>query len=80
MRMLKNPLITSQRTYVNLTNRERDTLECMVKGMSRKMIATELGVVEETVNDYVKHIYKKLHVNCIAAAVSRAVKDGIVRR
>jgi DNA-binding NarL/FixJ family response regulator len=33
-----------------------------------------------TVHYVIRCIYRKLHVNCQAAAVSVAVRDGLVRR
>ena len=63
-----------------LTERERQVLELMVDGLGKKEIAARIDLNQHTVDYVTRCIYKKLHVNCIAAAVSRAVKDGIVRR
>lgn len=63
-----------------LTEREREVLSLMVEGQGKKEIAAKLELNQHTVDYVTRCIYKKLHVNCIAAAVSRAVKDGIVRK
>ena len=63
-----------------LSERERQVLSLMVDGLGKKEIAARTELNQHTVDYVTRCIYKKLHVNCIAAAVSRAVKDGIVRR
>lgn len=62
-----------------LSDRERQVLSLMVDGLGKKEIAAKTELNQHTVDYVTRCIYKKLHVNCIAAAVSRAVKDGIVR-
>jgi DNA-binding NarL/FixJ family response regulator len=63
-----------------LSDRERQVLSLMVDGLGKKEIAARTELNQHTVDYVTRCIYKKLHVNCIAAAVSRAVKDGIVKR
>ena len=63
---------------IDLSDREREVLELLVKGLSYKMIAADLGVTYETVHSHIKKIYKTLHVNSATEAVSRALKDGLV--
>lgn len=43
-----------------LTGRQRDTLELLVRGLSNKEIARELGLLESTVKAHLKVILKKL--------------------
>jgi DNA-binding CsgD family transcriptional regulator len=45
-----------------LTAKECEVLEMMLQGESRKQIAAELHVSENTVKTHVKHIYEKLGV------------------
>ena len=47
----------------NLTSRETEILEHLVKGLLYKEIASDLDISQETVRKHVYHIYKKLHVN-----------------
>lgn len=62
----------------NLTGRELEVLALLVKGFSYKMIAAELGITYPTVNTHVGHIYQKLQVPSVAAAVNLAVKNRLV--
>jgi DNA-binding NarL/FixJ family response regulator len=62
--------------YVALTDRQIEVLNCMVKGMSRKMISDTLSITVDTVGDHIKEIYRKLHVN----SASEAVREAIVRK
>jgi DNA-binding NarL/FixJ family response regulator len=68
----------TMRAGFNLTQRELEILALLVKGFSYKMIAAELGISYPTVNTHVGHIYQKLHVPSVAAAVSLAVKNRLV--
>ena len=61
-----------------LTAREKAVLECMVAGMPRKQIAEATGLNLHTADYVTRAIYRKLHVNCATAAVSLAVREGLV--
>ena len=63
---------------VHLTPREVQVLTWLTKGYSYKMIANELQLGIETIRFYIKAIYKKLHVNSVSGAVSKALKDRLV--
>lgn len=67
-----------ERRDYGLNARETDVLRLMVEGRAAKQIAAELGLNQHTVDYVVRAIYRKLHVRCLAAAVSLAVKDGLV--
>lgn len=62
----------------HLTDREKEVLKCMVEGHSRKQIVSDLGINMHTLDYVIRCIYKKLHVRCAAAAISWAVKKGIL--
>lgn len=62
----------------NLTPREKEVLEYLVKGYSYKMIAESCLISPNTVRVHIKNIYNKLHVNCGREAVAKALKDRIV--
>lgn len=53
----------------SLTPRERQILELLSKGMVAKEAAAELSLSYETVRDYLKRIYRKLHVRSRTEAV-----------
>lgn len=64
----------------DLNPREKSVLELMVDGFARKQIADQLSLNPHTADYVMRCIYKKLHVNCLASAISVAMKDGIVKR
>lgn len=56
-----------------LTKRENDLLQLLVKGYSYKMIAAELNIALETVRAHIKKVYKKLQVNSATEAVYKVL-------
>ncbi|MEJ7770126.1 MAG: response regulator transcription factor, partial [Chitinophagaceae bacterium] len=54
-----------------LSNREKEILEWLAKGMLYKEIAGQLFISPETVRKHVYHIYEKLHVNNRIEAVNK---------
>jgi DNA-binding NarL/FixJ family response regulator len=54
-----------------LSEREKDVLSLLAKGLSQKMAATELGVSVNTVKTLVSRIYDKLNVHSITEAVAK---------
>jgi DNA-binding NarL/FixJ family response regulator len=63
----------------NLTAREKEILELLVKGNSYKMIADKSFVTIDTVKKHLQNIYHKLHVNCGTEAVVKALQHKIVK-
>ncbi len=63
---------------LDLTDRERDVLRCLVDGMSYKQAADALDVSPNTVRTHVKALYRKLQVQNVAEAVSRAIRQRLV--
>lgn len=61
-----------------LTKREKEVLENLVKGLSYKMIAHQIGTGIDTVRAHIKHIYEKLHVHSQTEAVAKAINEKIV--
>jgi DNA-binding NarL/FixJ family response regulator len=55
----------------DLSNREREILEQLSKGLMYKEIAAELFISPETVRKHVYHIYEKLHVSNRIEAVNK---------
>lgn len=62
----------------DLTKREQEILNLLVKGYSYKMIAEECHISYPTVNTHVSNIYSKLQVNSVSGAVSIALREGLV--
>jgi DNA-binding NarL/FixJ family response regulator len=71
-------LAPAQKDY-GLNEREKAVLELMVSGLGKKQISDKLDLNQHTTDYVMRCIYRKLHVNCLAAAVSVALKDGVVR-
>ncbi len=61
-----------------LTRREREVLDLIVRGRSNKRIALELGIAEKTVKTHVGHVLAKLGVADRTQAALLAVREGLV--
>ncbi len=57
-----------------LSQREKDTLEFLVQGLTTKEIADRLGLSIHTVDTHLRNIYRKLHVHSRAGAVAKALQ------
>jgi len=62
----------------NLSEREKEILSCLVKGMSYKLIADACFISIDTVRGHIRHIYEKLHVHSKGEAVAKAIRSNIV--
>jgi DNA-binding NarL/FixJ family response regulator len=62
-----------------LSNREMQVLECVVRGLSNKEIASLLGISHQTVKNHVTSILRKFSVEDRTQAVVYALKHGWVR-
>lgn len=63
---------------VELSKREKEILQCLVKGMSYKMIGEACFISIETVHSHIKKIYEKLHVHSMSEAVAKAIRKHLV--
>lgn len=61
-----------------LSDREKEILHLMVKGLIKKEIADRLTLSVHTVDTYLRRIYEKLEVNTRTGAVAKALKEGLV--
>lgn len=61
-----------------LTPKEKEILQQLIKGKSYKMIADSVGSSYETVRTHMKNIYAKLHVNSNTEAVLKVLQEKIV--
>ncbi len=61
-----------------LTDREKEVLSHLVKGLSYKMIGEVCHITWNTVNSHCKNIYDKLHVHSATEAVVKALENKIV--
>lgn len=61
-----------------LSEREKNVLNGLIKGLSYKMIAEEYFISIDTVRSHIKNIYEKLHVHTKSEAVAKAMKHRLV--
>lgn len=66
------------RSGLDLSHQERATLALLAEGHSYQNAADELGVSINTVRNYVRAIYEKLHVHSKSEAVSKALRGGLI--
>ncbi|MEZ4858700.1 MAG: response regulator transcription factor [Flavobacteriaceae bacterium] len=73
-------IISSFKPDVNnqLSEREMEVLQKLCSGANNKKIAEDLFVSTNTIKAHIKNIYKKLHVNSRAEAVSKAIKKRLL--
>ncbi len=62
----------------NITPREREVLQLVVKGKTNKEIADSLCVTESTVKNHLRNILAKLHLKNRVQVAAYAVREGLV--
>ena len=70
---------SSKEQTFNLTNREIEILNAIVKDDTEYAIAMNLGISEHTVRTHVKNIYKKLQVHSRGAVVKSAYENNLLK-
>jgi len=65
------PASTGGNDLATLSNREKEILELLSRGLMYKEIAAALFISQETVRKHVYHIYEKLHVSNRVEAVNK---------
>lgn len=70
--------LTERSEREQLTERERDVLESLIKGRSNKEIASSLCLSEDTVKSHLKTLFAKLRVRDRTGAAVEAIRHGIV--
>jgi two-component system NarL family response regulator len=71
-------ILEGRGTQIPLTSRELEVLELIAQGLRNKEIAASLGITQETVKVHVKNILTKLEVSDRTAAVTQALRRGII--
>lgn len=78
MNMFQQQSAGAKSEFIELSKREKEILQCLVKGMSYKMIAEACFISTETVHSHIKKIYEKLRVHSMSEAVAKAIKNHLV--
>jgi DNA-binding NarL/FixJ family response regulator len=71
--------LNTPRAEYGLTEREKDVLEELVTGKTKKRIARDLSLSVHTVDTHLRGIYAKLHVNSQSGAVAKALTERLVQ-
>ena len=79
MEIAKHPYSEPGSPFHPLSGREMEVLDCVVKGLSNKEIATKLGISHQTVKNHVTSILRKFGVEDRTQAVVHALKHGWVQ-
>ncbi len=67
-----------KKSSYGLTEREKEILKLAITGLTKQQIADKLFISFHTVNNHLKNIYSKLHVNTRSGAVSKAFKENLI--
>jgi DNA-binding NarL/FixJ family response regulator len=61
-----------------LNKRESEVLQGLVDGLTYKMIGEKYFIAVDTVRNYIRSIYEKLHVNSRSEAVVKAIRHRLI--
>ncbi len=75
--LLRRESATEARSQSELTERESTILGCLAQGLSNKLIARELDIMESTVKVHIRNLLKKLKFHSRVEAAVWAVSNGI---
>jgi DNA-binding NarL/FixJ family response regulator len=78
LRMIAHQPSTASSVIFDLSNREKEILACLVKGMSYRQIGETCFISLDTVRSHIRNIYEKLHVHSKVEAVKKAIHNRIV--
>jgi DNA-binding NarL/FixJ family response regulator len=78
LELLRDRVPAARGPALKLSPREEGVLGLLVEGQSYKQIADSLGLSLDTVRSYIRGLYRKLQVQNAAAAVTRALREGLV--
>jgi DNA-binding NarL/FixJ family response regulator len=72
VRQMLNSFRTQEDIEESLTEREKEVVQCLVAGMSYKLMGYKLNVAFDTVRYHLRNIYRKLKVNSKAQVINKA--------
>lgn len=62
----------------NLSPREKEILQLVAQGLTKQQVADELEISLHSVSGYLRRAFDKLHVHSLPAAVSAAIRRGLL--
>ncbi|WP_308515778.1 helix-turn-helix transcriptional regulator [Sphingomonas flavescens] len=65
-----------QEDFVTLSEREREVMQCIARGLSSKQCAVELGIAPRTVERHVENLRNKLNARNKPHLVAKALSGG----
>ena len=74
---LRQEAMVTNRSHAGLTERELSILKCLAHGMSNKLIARELDIMDSTVKVHIRNLLKKLKFRSRVEAAVWAVSNNI---
>jgi DNA-binding NarL/FixJ family response regulator len=75
---LSAPVVAALGPHPELTSREVEVLRLIVQGLSNKLIASDLGIADDTAKNHVKNILKKMGADDRTQAATAAIHRGII--
>jgi DNA-binding NarL/FixJ family response regulator len=73
------PPVTGKKTDVVLTDREREVLELICKGMSNPEISKHLGLSQRTIDGHRARLFEKTGAKNAPHLVMFAIKNGLIK-
>ncbi len=68
--------VGQQDDFVTLSEREREVMQCIARGLSSKQCAQELGIAPRTVERHVENLRNKLNARNKPHLVAKALSGG----
>lgn len=63
VRKIQAEKLALSKSYAELTQREREVLNYLLKGLTYKEVAVKMELAVSTINDFIKKIYRKMDVH-----------------
>lgn len=70
--------LTATITRIELSEQETEVLRRIANGMTKKAVAHDMELSLHTVDNYLRRVFEKLHVQSLPAAVAAAIRSGLL--
>ncbi len=78
LEMFARQTVQEQKKEYGLSSREKEVLELISQGLTKKEIGNKLSLSFFTVDHLLRSIYEKLHVHTRSGAVAKALRERLV--